>query len=257
MPSTICVTYDSKERQSQAESFASQHGLASLPCVEARTELILNFTADFLELKDSSNKSSIHVDFTSGSLEHRRKYGGGRGQAIAKAIGLKQGTPPPTILDATAGLGKDAFVLACLGCPVTMIERSPIIAELVKDALIRAEDHEEMTGVFNKGFTLINNNAIEYMKSLPEDDKPDVIYLDPMYPERKKSAQVKKNMQILQKLLGHDLDNSDLIEAALNCAKSRVVVKRPKGAELISARKPTMQIESKKTRYDVYVMKAI
>ena len=64
-------------------------------------------------------------------------------------------------------------------------------------------------------------------------------------------------MQILQKLLGHDLDNSDLIETALNCAKSRVVVKRPKGAELISDRKPTMQIESKKTRYDVYVMKAI
>jgi len=257
MHSTICVSYDSKERQSQAESFGSQHDLSCLPYSETDTELILNFTADFLELKDTSNKSSVHVDFISGALNHRRKYGGGRGQAIAKAIGLKQGTTPPIILDATAGLGKDAFVLACLGCPVTMIERSPIIAELVKDALIRAQDNEEMTAVINKGFKIINDNAIHYMNNLSKDDKPDVIYLDPMYPERKKSAQVKKNMQILQKLLGHDLNSSDLIEAALSCAKSRVVVKRPKGAELISDRKPTMQIESKKTRYDVYVIKAI
>ncbi len=257
MPSTICVTYNSKERQSQAESFASQYNLACLPLSETNTELVLNFTTNFLELKDIPNKSSIHVDFISGSLDHRRKYGGGRGQAIAKAIGLKQGATPPTILDTTAGLAKDAFVLACLNCPLTMIERSPVIAELVKDALVRAKDNKEMKGIFNNGFTLINDNAIEYMKNLPIDNKPDVIYLDPMYPERKKTAQVKKNMQILQKLLGKDDDIEALLETAIHSAKKRVVVKRPKGANNIPGIKPTTCVESKKTRYDVYVINTI
>ena len=93
------------------------------------------------------------------------------------------------------------------------------------------------------------------MTQLRDEDKPEVIYLDPMYPERKKSAQVKKNMQILQTLLGKDEDTESLLNRALSTAKKRVVVKRPKGAENIPGIKPDICIESKKTRYDVYVIK--
>jgi len=249
----LCVSFQSENKHAQAQDFAQQQHLDCVTFDQISTELALNYTDDFVELRDMGNHTAIHVDFISGTLAHRQKYGGGRGQAIAKAIGLKQGTIPPAVLDATAGLGKDSFVMACLGCAVTLVERSPVICQLVRDAIQRAEADAEFSAFINQGFKLINSQATDYIKSLSPDDAPDVIYLDPMYPERKKSAQVKKNMQILQKLLGHDDDTTELIDAALQCAKKRVVVKRPKGAEIIGDKKPTVSIESKKTRYDVYV----
>ena len=253
MKNILSVSYQSEIKHKQALSFSKLHDLSCVTADQINTELCLNFTDDFVELTDIKNNTSIHVEFISGSLAHRQQYGGGRGQAIAKAIGLKQGTVPPTVLDATAGLGKDSFVMACLGCSITMIERSAIISKLLEDGIQRAEIKPDFMPFIQRGFKLINVQASEYIKNLPENDAPDVIYLDPMYPERKKSAQVKKNMQILQKLLGHDDDTDELIEAALRCAKKRVVVKRPKGSDILGNRKPTMSIESKKTRYDVYV----
>jgi len=252
MQTSLSVTYANDEQKSAANTFAAEHSLTCSPYSEAITSLVLNFTADYLELKDREKDLSIHVDFISGNLAHRQQYGGGRGQAIAKAIGLKQGMSPPQILDATAGLGKDAFVLACLGCPVLMLERSSAVAALVIDALQRAEDDSEFSPLLNNGFSVLNIDSIEYMNNTEK--KPEVIYLDPMYPDRKKSAAVKKNMQILQALLGKTNDNEALLTAALQCATKRVVVKRPKGAENIEGRKPTMSINSKKTRYDVYVI---
>ena len=254
MKNHLSVSYTSDELSAEACSFAeSQH----LPCIStdsASAELLLNYTPDYVELRDISTNTAIHVDFISGALEHRRKYGGGRGQTIARAIGLKQGATPPSIIDATAGLGKDAFVFACLGCSVTLLERSPIIARLVDDAINRASHDEHFSQFIKHGFSLIQSNAIDYLRQLDETRRPEVIYLDPMYPERKKSARVKKNMQILQKLLGHDEDTDKLLGAALECATKRVVVKRPKGSESLSAKKPTISYESKKTRYDTYII---
>ena len=255
MKNILAVSYTVDELSEKAGDFARLHELSCVDTDQATSELLLNFTPDFIELRDTTNDSAIHVDFVSGALEHRRKYGGGRGQTIAKAIGMKPGVAPPGIIDATAGLGKDAFVFACLGCPVTLIERSPIVASLVQDAIERATDDEHFKQFLSRGFKLIQGNAVDYFKQLTEGNRPDVIYLDPMYPERKKSALVKKNMQILQKLLGHDEDTQQLLEAALLCARKRVVVKRPKGAECISSIKPDVNYESKKTRYDVYITK--
>ena len=83
------------------------------------------------------------MDFVEGAVAHRRKFGGGRGQSIAKAVGLKSGAMP-TVVDATAGLGRDAFVLASLGCKVTLIERSPVVAALLQDGLARAAQDPEI-----------------------------------------------------------------------------------------------------------------
>ncbi|MCW9015172.1 MAG: class I SAM-dependent methyltransferase [Gammaproteobacteria bacterium] len=257
MSSPICITYFSENQQATAEAFADQYHLPCLAVENAVTDLRLNFGSDYVELKDSHNNSAIHVDFVSGALAHRRKYGGGKGQAIARAIGFKQGGTPPHILDATAGLAKDAFVLACLGCPVTMLERSPVVAKLVADAIQRASEDAVFKPVLEQGFQLIQANAIDHMLSINDARRPEVIYLDPMYPEKKKSALVKKNMQLLQKLLGQDDDIEDLLNTALKTAKKRVVVKRPRGASTIASTKPTTQIESKKTRYDVYVINAL
>ena len=254
MKSTLSVGYSSDELSDDACNFAQQLQLLCSSADTATSELLVNFTPEFIELRDKQTNSAIHVDFVSGALQHRRKYGGGRGQTIARAIGLKQGVTPPSLIDATAGLGKDAFVFACLGCSVRLIERSPVIARLVDDAITRAQRDENFSPFIEHGFKLINSNAIDYLTQLDEASRPEVIYLDPMYPERKKSAQVKKNMQILQKLLGHDEDTEQLLKAALHCARKRVVVKRPKGSDSLFGDKPTISYESKKTRYDTYII---
>jgi len=229
----------------------------------------LLFHDDLIELYDRQLNTAISIDFIKGPLAHRQQYGGGRGQAIAKAVGLKSGVTP-SILDATAGLAGDAFVLATLGCPITLIERSPVIFTLIENAVERASLNERFQTILQQGFHLINGDANDYIisalktKKTDEDEKehsnitavmpPDVIYIDPMYPERKKSALVKKDMQILQRLHGKDDNTSELLENALLFAKKRVVVKRPVNAETLSKKIPNASIKSKKTRYDIYTI---
>jgi len=251
----ISITYSHPSSQAKARAFSEDNNLACDNLNKCQSQLALNYSDLVVELIDIEKNIHLSVDFIEGSLGHRKKYGGGRGQTIAKAIGLKQGNPVPSVLDATAGLAKDSYVFACLGCPVIMVERSPIVAELVKDAIARASLCGEFDDILKQGFKLYVNDALSHINSISNEDKPDVIYLDPMYPDKKKSASVKKNMQLLQKLLGHDLDTDDVLNAALKKAGKRVVVKRPKGAPILNAScKPTLAYESKGTRYDTYII---
>lgn len=257
MKALISTSYTSEDTKQAATSFAKKFNYPCQSNTEVNTSLNLNYTNEYVELRDNDKNIAIHIDFLSGNLAHRQQYGGGRGQSIAKAIGLKQGVAPPFVVDATAGLAKDAYVLACLGCPVILLERSAVIVELINDAVHRASENENFKSILETGFKVINKSSIEFLTKLSNESNsilPDVIYLDPMYPDRKKSASVKKNMQILQKLLGKDEDTQELLSTALKVAKKRVVVKRPKGAENLSEVKPTYAVESKKTRYDVYVI---
>lgn len=215
-----------------------------------------------LALSDTRNSlgGPISVDFVGGKSGHRRLYGGGRGQPLAKAIGLKPGINP-TVIDATAGLGRDAFVLACLGAKVTLIERSPVLAALLADGIERARLDPDIASIATEHMKLINADAIDYLNNLPSDHQPDVIYMDPMYPHRNKSALVKKEMRYLQEIVGSDDDASQLLDTALKSARRRVVVKRPKTAPAISGtllngRKPNSAVESKNTRYDIYAIQA-
>jgi len=217
--------------------------------------LQLIFHDDLVELFDSELNTTISIDFLNGLLAHRQQFGGGRGQAIAKAMGLKSGITP-VILDTTAGLAGDAFVLASLGCPITLIERSPIIFALIADAVERASLSEQFHSIIEQGFNIINADASDFITQqlAKNSPKPDVIYIDPMYPDRKKSALVKKDMQILQRLHGNNDTSSKLFQNALLYAKKRVVVKRPLHAETISQKVPSTCIKSKKTRYDIYTL---
>jgi len=232
-------------------------------------DMQLLFHDDLIELYDQQLNTTISIDFINGPLAHRQQFGGGRGQAIAKAVGLRSGITP-SILDTTAGLAGDAFVLATLGCPVTLIERSPVIFSLIEDAVQRAALSERFQTILRQGFHLINTDANDYISTAlksstattDESDNrdikhvtpPDVIYIDPMYPERKKSALVKKDMQVLQHLHGKDDNAAELLENALLFARKRVVVKRPVSAETLNERKPNTCIKSKKTRYDIYTL---
>ena len=239
----------------QAKDFCQQNDLPLLKNRDDQYDMQLIFFDDLVELYDRQLNTTLSIDFLSGSLAHRHQFGGGRGQAIAKAIGLKSGIVP-SVLDTTAGLAGDAFVLATLGCPVTMIERSGILFTLIENAIERASLSEKFAPIVKQGFTVFHDDANDYIKSrlTVKTIPPDVIYIDPMYPHRKKSALVKKDMQILQRLHGIEDNAAELLENALLFAKKRVVVKRPIQAETLSERKPNTCIKSKKTRYDIYTL---
>ena len=248
---SLCIICDNT-RLEQASLFASKHQLPLLNERDKSFELQLIFGDERIELYDRQLNTSIYVDFVTGALAHRQQFGGGRGQAIAKAIGLKQGRNP-SVLDVTAGLARDAYILATLGCRMTLVEKSPILSILTQDGINRGLEHEQSAAILSKHFIIYNQDAIIFLKNIEKNQYPDIIYLDPMYPEKKKSALVKKDMQILQRLLGKDERSDDLLQAALDCAKDRVVVKRPAHAPFLTEIKPATSIHSKKTRFDIYL----
>lgn len=202
-----------------------------------------------LKKTDEPKLSAITVDFVSGAMAHRRQFGGGRGEAIAKAVGVK-GSYLPKVIDATAGLGRDAFVLASIGCHVTMFERHPVVAALLADGLKRAYQDPTIGQWLAQHLQLIYHSSIDGLDCYT--DKPDVVYLDPMFPHRQKSALVKKEMRVFQQLVGSDSDADSLLEPARRLAQKRVVVKRPDYAPFLANEKPTAEIKTKNHRFDIY-----
>lgn len=207
-----------------------------------------------LQLLGPQAPGPVRVDFLEGGAAHRRQFGGGSGQMIAKAVGIQPGVRP-RVLDATAGLGRDAFVLATLGCDLMLIERQPLIAALLEDGLARAQTDMEVRPIVER-MQLRSGNAIELMKAW-EGEAPQVIYLDPMFPHREKSALVKKEMRLFRPFVGDDLDAGALLEQALALASHRVVVKRPRKAPAIETAKPGYSLEGKSSRYDIYPKKKL
>ncbi|GLO62341.1 ribosomal RNA small subunit methyltransferase J [Vibrio sp. MACH09] len=255
----IQLLCEAEGREHNISSLASKWGLLS----DQSGELALVLTDSRLELRklDEEKLGAIYVDFVGGAVAHRRKFGGGKGQAIAKAAGLNKGVVP-TVLDATAGLGRDAFVLASLGCYVQMVERNPVVAALLDDGLSRAKCDTEIGGWVSERLSMIHQSSHTILHNLADDKdfvRPDVVYLDPMYPhpEGKRKAQIKKEMRVFQSLVGADDDADGLLKPALALATKRVVVKRPSYAGWLDDEKPTMAIETKKNRFDVYVKEAM
>lgn len=245
---TITVSTDSSSLEVNAKELAYKLALPYSTLNPEQIQLVI--TRQHIEIRAPDLGSAIFIDFAHGKNAHRRQFGGGRGQPLAKAIGLKKGATP-TIIDATAGFGRDAFVLANLGCNITLIERDPLMAALLYDALNRATDNPEINEVISR-MSLISEDAITYLTQL-EQSSPDVIYMDPMYPSREKSALVKKDMRLLHQLAGSDLDSAQLLAIARTTALKRVVVKRLKAAPFVDEQKPDARITSKNTRYDIYL----
>ena len=193
----------------------------------------------------------MEIDFSSAKATYRRQHGGK--ELLLKALGKAK--EPYQIIDATAGLGKDAFVLACAKHRVILMERSPIVATLLADALQRATQVTELSEIINR-MTLIIGDA----KELLSQHSADIVYLDPMFPERKKTALVKKEMRILKDLLSHDsldadADAEQLLAIARQRARKRVIVKRPLHAPALSDTKPDLCYKGKASRFDVYLSK--
>lgn len=251
--SSACIVCSNPAKMPQAHALAKETGLPLLQEKCSDFDLQLCFNEHRTELFDTTLNTAIHVDFVEGMLAHRQQFGGGRGQAIAKAIGLKQGNTP-CVTDITAGLARDAYILASLGCKVTLVEQSAVLYTLVEDGIQRGLADEASASILKNFVNLVHSDSILYMQHMDNDTKPDVIYMDPMYPKRKKTALVKKDMQILQHLLGKDENAPLLLKTALDSAAGRVVVKRPAHAAPVNGIEPSTSINSKKTRYDVYLV---
>lgn len=191
----------------------------------------------------------LKIDLVGGASAHRRRFGGGRGQPLARALGLNKGTP--SVLDATAGTAGDAWVIATLGCRMTWVERHAQVHRQLAQALARAAEHPDTADIAAR-VTLVHADGSEYLLSLRDTERPEVVYLDPMYPHSGKSAASRGPMQALQQLLGPDTDSEHLLAAALARATRRVVVKRPRKAPPVSGPTPSGAVSSPNTRYDIY-----
>lgn len=255
----LCNHSSCRERAADIARRLQSPLLVGIDPVELNTpEFVLWCAPEGLALQKTGPKAPgpVRVNFLGGAVEHRRKFGGGKGQMIAKAVGVKAGVYPQ-VLDLTAGLGRDGFVLASLGCRVTLVERSPVVGLLLEDGLMRARAQAKDPALVEtlQRMELIQREGCDYLANLDAEQLPDVIYLDPMFPEREKSAQVKKEMQAFHQLVGRDEDAADLLGAALEKARYRVLVKRPRKAPPLAGRPPSYELSGKSSRYDIYALR--
>lgn len=210
----------------------------------------LEHTAEGLALRwlEQPKMLPLRIDFCSGKSAYRAAQATRKDEAIARACGLGK-IAHVHILDGTAGLGRDALVLAQLGAKVGLNERHPMVVALLQDALVRLQqtDPKLAERLYFAGTDCFNRSDLA--------GSYDVVYLDPMYPkgDRKAKAAVKKDMQMFQQLIGSDIDADDLLTPALAIARRRVVVKRPQHADFLNQRKPDLQVVGSKHRFDIYL----
>lgn len=232
MISFSTVGYANDSLRDKAHALAEQLGFVldkdANPCL---------FVADDKLALKMPGFSLLFPEFDSAVWNKRRQEGKKQGlvRACKPTAGIK-------IIDATAGWGRDSAVLASFGAEVLMLERHPVMAALLDDALARKEAQMHLS--------LNTGNAASILSALQKQDYPDVIYIDPMHPERNKSALVKKDMQALQQMIGADEDALELIQIARTRVKQRVVVKWPQKIKPLLA--SDASIEGKTVRFDIY-----
>ncbi|AXS84705.1 MULTISPECIES: class I SAM-dependent methyltransferase [Marinobacter] len=258
---TIAIARSPLGDRFQAESLAESLLLENLGVVlprDVRDVPVLLFLDEQglgLQVTGKGAPGPVRAEFVTGKMGYRREHGGGAGQLVARAVGLQKTRANLHIVDATAGLGQDAFILASLGCRVTLFERNPVIHALLADGLARAALNVDCAMIVER-MQLMEGSSIDWLERAGG-EAADVIYLDPMFPHRDKSALVKKEMQVFRTVVGDDDDSGRLLAGALECARYRVVVKRPRKAPAIAGPDPTTRIEGKSSRYDVYAIKAL
>lgn len=207
--------------------------------------LVLRLDKEGLSLVSGQN--TLRGDYT--RMLRRVANGKIQTELLVRAARMK-GKDEPTVFDATAGLGEDSFILAAAGFHVTLCEKNQVIFELLRDSIERAEQDSLLFPVAER-MTIINGDSVEIMKSLPA--PPDVILLDPMFPERQKSALVKKKLQMIQKLEAPCDDESTLLLAAAAADPKKLIVKRPPRGPFLGNVKPDYSITGKAVRFDCFV----
>lgn len=193
---------------------------------------------------------AVYADFVTGATARRGRQAVQADERLVRAAGARHGQTPG-VVDTTAGLGRDAWLLAALGCTVTLVERHPAVAALLADALDRAREDEHAAPIAAR-MELIEADAIDVLAGRTAD----TIIVDPMHPPRRKSAAVRKEMRVFRALVGPDADSDALLPAAIAAARRRVAVKRPRGADPLAGPARSGAIEGRSTRFDIYAGRA-
>lgn len=204
----------------------------------------------------SLGKKPYYVDFTTRAWKQRFSAGLPKNHIFRKALGFRE--TRGSVLDATAGFGQDLMMILSLTPHVTALERSPVVFAVLEDGLKRARQEEESLKERIAGLKLLNVDALDYLARLSPAEAPDVIYLDPMFEKPKSKAKSPKEMQLLQALLTEPPTAAaelELLQKALQIAKSRVVVKRPLKARALMAA-PAHTYKGQSVRYDVYLRRS-
>ena len=249
----IAVTCAAPELLAQAEELAKR---LSLPLAEdgARHQLLLRCAAEGLELlkpDDPQLRGPLRVDFTAGAMDFRRKQPGK--ELLLRAVGCKIGRPL-AVLDATGGLGRDSFLLAAAGCTVHVFEQEPVLATLLADGLERARQCPDTAAIAAR-IRMTAGDALPFLHDMrTQGQVVDAVYLDPMFPERRKSALVKKEAQLLQLLAqpASTAAEQELLTVA-RAVSHRVAVKRPAKAPFLGEAAPSHSLVGATVRFDVYL----
>ena len=235
--------YRAERQEDKKEKLKEEHK-------REKNELYLRYDEKGLTLTDG--KIQMRGDFS--DMLPRLRYDNLTHELLVKAARMKDMNRGPgrhpVILDATAGMGEDSLLLAAAGFEVEMYEQNPVIAALLADCLERAGKNPALTEIICR-MHLHEGDSIEALKNLK--DFPDVIYLDPMFPERQKSALVKKKFQLLHQLEMPCQDEEVLLKAAVGARPVKVVVKRPLKGPNLAGMKPGYSLTGKAIRYDCFV----
>ena len=243
MNNEIVVCFEKGGQKDMAEAFARRIGaeISEKP----GPKLTILFHAKGVSL--TGYGLSYQGDFE--NMLHRVTNGRLQHEMLVRAA--KSDKPGRKAIDATAGMGEDAFLLAAQGYEVTLFEQNPVIAVLLKDALRRAKKHPVLKDIASR-MNLVQDNSVEGMSKLL--DPVDVIYLDPMFPARQKSSLINKKLQLIQKLEPPCSEETDLFDAAISASPSKIIVKRPLKSEFLAGRKPSYTLNGKASRYDCYTL---
>lgn len=198
----------------------------------------------------TDGEMEIRADFD--KMKKRVKKGTVFSELLVKAAKIKNHKEGETLtaVDMTAGFGEDSILLAAAGFEVTMFEYNQTISALLKDCLLRSENDPDLAPIVSR-MKLVPGDSRELGKTL--DFTPDVVYLDPMFPEREKSALIKKKFQLLHGVEAPCSDDEGMLRAAKEMNPRKIVVKRPVKGPFLAGMKPDYQIAGKAVRYDVYV----
>ncbi len=222
----------------------------SARAIQAAEQAGLLLLRDEKGLYLTDGKLQVRGDFT--QLLPRLRPGNLNGELIVKAARTKRATQVrPLAIDATAGLGEDSLLLAAAGFRVILYENDPVIAALLRDALRRATDDPDLTAVVSRMELREEDSIAALKRDHREQEVPEAIFLDPMFPERQKSALVKKKFQLLQRLESPCTDEEALLAAALTAGPRKILVKRPLKGPWLAGMKPAYSLSGKAVRIDV------
>ena len=238
--------------QERAEALAQRLGIPRVKLGEPGCALLLAVTEHRLELRVLAGEpgvvggNAVYAD--PAAMDTASPAGRSLNSPLLKAVGVRKGRPQrPRVIDCTAGLGEDSWLLAAHGCTVTSLERQPVVAALLDDALSRALARAPQIAA---RITLHHTDAAAWLTSNPVE--ADVVLLDPMFPPGRKTAE-RKPLRVLRMLAGDDADAEELFAAALKTGAHRVVVKRPAHAPPLGHRPPAVTHKGRGHRLDVYI----